>query len=411
MLHSLRHGPLITSAALLAALLPLAECAPAVIEDRGSCNADNLLRLLRTPSNLPQALPFCSSYLNLPASTIVAGTVTPTGTEYNTAINTVSPTATSLTTQVDSVEPTETVSTTDVSTKTDLLTVTSEATTITTVTVAAPARRAAKTPLSQQVTETYDASRISSACACLTIPYSLSSVTTTAASVTTTVTVETTTTAPEVTIVNTVLTTTTLPAVTEIVTLESTTDIAVTTTVVSLVTSTSTTQANPSPTAFYLRLADGSYITNRNENPNNNAAGASQVLLPVSDPSTATQFKLTAEGYLSIVHPGSAYTNAPVGQEAANWVVFNHPSVAYEAAYMNKLASVRACSSCVAVVFQQTTDAEGRAQITPSPASIGGKQWWMCNFANAAYGRGLFLSATQNTLYGCTAAQVYFDPA
>ncbi|OIW34842.1 hypothetical protein CONLIGDRAFT_626893 [Coniochaeta ligniaria NRRL 30616] len=394
-----------------AAVFPLAECAPALkplIEDRGSCNADNLLRLLRTPTNLPEALPFCSSYLHIPACTKVVGTVTPTGTQYSTIVDTISPTATSLTTEVDSIEPTETLSTTDVSTNTDYVTVTSQATTVTTVVVPAAARRAVKTPLAQRVTETYDASRISSACACLTIPYSVSSVTATAEPVTVTLTVDTTTTAPEVTNVNTILTTTTLPEVTQIVTVDSTTDIAVTTTVVSVVTSTSTTQAGPAPTAFYLRLSDGSYIVNRNENPTNNGAGASQVWVVSQDASTATTFKLTAEGYLSIVKPGTAYTNAPVGQESANWVVFNHPSVAYEAVYMNKLASVNGCTTCVAVKFLQTTDAQGTAWITPNPASIN-KSFWTCNFPNTAYGRGLYLSATQNSLYNCVAAQVYFS--
>jgi hypothetical protein len=51
--------------------------ARASLEDRDSCHADNLLRLLRTPTNLPEALPFCSSYLHYPASTSVVSTVTP----------------------------------------------------------------------------------------------------------------------------------------------------------------------------------------------------------------------------------------------------------------------------------------------------------------------------------------------
>lgn len=50
------------------------------LEERGSCNADNLLRLLRTPTNLPEALPFCKTYLSLPTAgaTVIIGTTTRT---------------------------------------------------------------------------------------------------------------------------------------------------------------------------------------------------------------------------------------------------------------------------------------------------------------------------------------------
>lgn len=42
-----------------------------------ACSGDNLLRLLRSTANLPEALPFCSTYLGLPASTARA-TLVPT---------------------------------------------------------------------------------------------------------------------------------------------------------------------------------------------------------------------------------------------------------------------------------------------------------------------------------------------
>src|SRR3954469_8999898 len=37
--------------------------------DKRACSADNLLRLLRTPSNLPEAYPFCRTLLGLSAIT------------------------------------------------------------------------------------------------------------------------------------------------------------------------------------------------------------------------------------------------------------------------------------------------------------------------------------------------------
>lgn len=82
-------GNLLAAAALFKALPVKAAPYPFVLEERtgsGGCNADNLLRLLRTPSNLPEALPFCSSYLGLPASTTTVSTVTPTVTSYTTAV-------------------------------------------------------------------------------------------------------------------------------------------------------------------------------------------------------------------------------------------------------------------------------------------------------------------------------------
>ncbi|RKU46054.1 hypothetical protein DL546_002747 [Coniochaeta pulveracea] len=162
--------------------------ARASVEERGTCNADNLLRLLRTPTNLPQALPFCSSYLHYPGSTSVVSTVDPIVLSTTTATVSLTDTLTSTITSID----------TAVSTKTTTATATL---TVTTQQVATPVRKRTnpKKPLSETVLSSYDASRISSACACLTIPVAVSLTTATAPAQTqissATVTDETTTSA------------------------------------------------------------------------------------------------------------------------------------------------------------------------------------------------------------------------
>ncbi|KAH8909333.1 hypothetical protein BR93DRAFT_924344 [Coniochaeta sp. PMI_546] len=353
-----------SSAALLAAALPLVHCAPApvapLLEERGSCNADNLLRLLRTPSNLPEALPFCSSYLHNPATTVVVSTVTPTDTQYSTDVSVVTSTETSYTTDIYSVEPTETVSITDVSTLTDVVTQTSLVTT--TVSPVAPIRRAAaKTPLSQQVTASYDPSRISSACACLTIPVSTASVVSTAAKVTTTVTTATTSTAPDVTTIVTLSYTTTLPEVTQTVTVEATTDIEVTTTLVSVLTSTatsSTTSAAAATSGFYLRSyrpQDNFFSGNFLINVDASATNKIQYARISGSNTTAPHLRLTAEGYLAIAKAQAA-TTAPYGTEAQTWVAFSHVPAVAEPLQFDKLANVLACANCQPLIFQQVVD-------------------------------------------------------
>jgi hypothetical protein len=47
-----------------------------VLEQR-DCTSNNLLRALRDPDSLPEALPFCSSFLHLPTSTFTKSTATP----------------------------------------------------------------------------------------------------------------------------------------------------------------------------------------------------------------------------------------------------------------------------------------------------------------------------------------------
>ncbi|OIW23009.1 hypothetical protein CONLIGDRAFT_650115 [Coniochaeta ligniaria NRRL 30616] len=199
--------------------------ARASLEERDSCHADNLLRLLRTPTNLPQALPFCSSYLHYPASTSVVSTVTPIVLSTTTATVSLTDVLTSTITSIDTAFSTETA--------------TAEATvTVTTQQIAVPVKKrtgpCVKKPLSETVLSSYDAAGISSACACLTIPISVSLTTATAPVQTqissATATVETTTTAFE-----TELTTTTLG-----------------TTVTTSTTSTATVGPPPVPTNFRL---------------------------------------------------------------------------------------------------------------------------------------------------------------
>ncbi|OIW22979.1 hypothetical protein CONLIGDRAFT_625296 [Coniochaeta ligniaria NRRL 30616] len=353
MLSSL--GPI---AAFLVAALPLAHCAPfPAVEERGTCNADNLLRLLRTPSNLPQALPFCSSYLHNPATTIAVSTLTPTNTQYDTLVSTVTSTETSYTTEISSIEPTGTVSTTHVSTLTDVVTQTSLVTT--TVSPVAPA--AAKTPLSQQVTETYDPSRISSACACLTIPVSTASVVCTAAPVTTTSTTFTTSSAPDVTTIVTLSSTTILPEVTETVTVESTTELEVTTTLVSVLTSTassSTTLSAAATSGFYVRSyrqQDTSFSGNYLVTSDASATNKIQYSRIAGSNSTAPRLNLTPEGYLTIIKAQLA-SSAPYGTEAQTWVAYSHLPPVAEPLQFDKLANVLACSNCEPLVFQRVVE-------------------------------------------------------
>jgi len=244
--------------ALLATAAPVSpRSQPADIFERGnsnSCNADNLLRLLRTPTNLPAALPFCSTYLKAPRRTVTASTLTPTS-----IAATVTPTQTVVVT--DTVTQTltsyTTVQTTDVFFSTlsnvQVSTIVAQSTVVvtSTSTIDANQRRAAPTTaLSDRVTSSYDAIRISSACNCLTIPLQDTSVTATAPIQLETVTVPTVTATSQssVTTDTTIyLTETTRISVTETIT----TDVLSSTTVVTPVTLTTiiqTTAATCTPT-------------------------------------------------------------------------------------------------------------------------------------------------------------------
>lgn len=199
--------------------------ARAVVEERGSCNADNLLRLLRTPSNLPQALPFCSSYLMLPGSTLTASTV------ITTVIDTGTQTVTS--TQTIPTTVTDTQTTVSVATVTQTLTLTETQ-------YAVPLKeRSIKGPLSETVLSSYDASRISSACGCLTIPIDVHMTTPTAS-------VVTQTSSTTQTVVTTISLTETVQETTS----------ATTTTTTSLASTTTAHVTIPSPTSFALYSLD-----------------------------------------------------------------------------------------------------------------------------------------------------------
>ncbi|KAK6496709.1 hypothetical protein TWF481_001697 [Arthrobotrys musiformis] len=142
---------------------------PQLEERTGSsgCNADNLLRLIRGQDNLPQGLAFCSTWLGKVHTTItLASTVTPTITTTSTSTST----STSLLTEITTA--TETHYTTITSTQTT--TVPDNPSTITTTTYIIDKKRrlarATAKPLSDQIlSNTYPASRISSACNCLTL--------------------------------------------------------------------------------------------------------------------------------------------------------------------------------------------------------------------------------------------------
>ncbi|EGX44248.1 hypothetical protein AOL_s00193g160 [Orbilia oligospora ATCC 24927] len=127
------------------------------------CNADNLLRLIRGQDNLPQGLEFCSTWLGKVHTTItlVGETITPTIT--NTEVS--STTSTDLSTEISTI--TNTAYTTVTNTQT--FTETQETFTFTKF-KHRRIRAATARPLSDQIlSNTYPASRISSACNCLTL--------------------------------------------------------------------------------------------------------------------------------------------------------------------------------------------------------------------------------------------------
>ncbi|TFA97461.1 hypothetical protein CCMA1212_010800 [Trichoderma ghanense] len=358
-----RMNKLSSSLAVLLAASPLAQATPAR-GCRASCNvADNLVRLLRTPSNLPEALSFCSEYLYLPASTITVETVTPTTTAYSTIFTDVFPTVTISTEHVDTVIPTRTVTVTNVHTETGLVTDTSLTTEFVTVTGESMQRRAVSTPLSQQITQSYGSSRISSGCSCLSIPVSTTSVSVTAPTVTVTETNQLTTMAPEATRTLTLYQTTTLPEVVETTTIDSTIVVPATTTQVSVVTSTVTATAAASATGyFYIRnvrpAADnffsGNFLINRDFSSTNKVQAAT-----ISGANTtAPRMGLTPEGYLTIMQSRVA-TSAATGTEDQTWVAFAHDYVNSEVLTFDKLANVQACSTCQPLTFEISQESDG----------------------------------------------------
>ncbi|KAF3934197.1 hypothetical protein ABW20_dc0106800 [Dactylellina cionopaga] len=126
------------------------------LEERNACNADNLLRLVRGTENLSQGLEFCSSWLGknsgTQTETVFIATVTPTATLTTVSVST----STAILTSTETITNTGSTTVTATSTRTRVLT------------VYVWKRAATKKPLSEQILSTYPASRISSACNCLT---------------------------------------------------------------------------------------------------------------------------------------------------------------------------------------------------------------------------------------------------
>ncbi|KAF3135133.1 hypothetical protein TWF594_008521 [Orbilia oligospora] len=359
MLFSLEKAAAV--AAFLTAL-PV-QAVPFPLEERSNgCNADNLLRLLRTPSNLPEALPFCSSYLNLPASTVTVSTVTPTATSYTTNLSN----QTVLFTENPIFSLTITSTETSVIVTTTTLTVNAQA-------PARLARRAASTKTTTAFVDkvtgtTYPPSRISSACACLTIPIDVTEVTATA------------------------------PEVTETITL-------------SLLYRHIYNDQCPSDTNSALKVVapgtqdDGLYVFNRNENANNNGIGASQSFPITTDLTKATKFTISSDSALRIAVSSTLFTSSVVGQESADWVHFNHPSVPFEALYANKRASIDACTSCY-VVKWNVNPVTGFC----TPSNAGSKPITVCNFPAAGYGRGLYVGTSSATVNACVTVNIRVVP-
>ncbi|KAF3314070.1 hypothetical protein TWF173_005176 [Orbilia oligospora] len=385
MLFSLEKAAAV--AAFLTAL-PV-QAVPFPLEERSnSCNADNLLRLLRTPSNLPEALPFCSSYLNLPASTVTVSTVTPTATSYTTNLSN----QTILFTENPIFSLTITSTETSVIVTTTTLTLNAQA-------PARLARRAASTKTTTAFVDkvtgtTYPPSRISSACACLTIPIDVTEVTATAPEVTETIT----------------LSSTSVTSSTVTLTLTESTSVTETSTVYSTVTST-TTNAPLIPTAYALKVVapgtqdDGLYVYNRNENANNNGIGASQSFPITTDLTKATKFTISPDGALRIAVSSTLFTSSVVGQESADWVHFNHPSIPFEALYANKRASIDGCTNCY-VVKWNVNPVTGFC----TPSNAGSKPITVCNFPAAGYGRGLYVGSSSATVYACVTIDLRVVP-
>lgn len=418
---------------LLAAVasLPVTQGAPSPLlkplEERGGCNADNLLRLLRATDRLSDSLPFCSSYIGLPASTVTVATVTPTVTQsvtqtatgtavfHTTPTVTVTVTTVSTDTEIVNETPTETSVATEVSTQTDVFSVTPSVTVTTqivnigtssftqTITVsttitkaygAAKLRRGTKQPLSDQVLSTYEPSRISSACSCLTIPVNTKYVTATASAATSTSIVSSSTetsvtvtdaaatstatessstrtsltvTADTVTVTTTVSLsaevslTLTDSTVTSITTELSSSETSVTTTTTTTLTSVSTLPSPPpqTPAGFFVRSyrveADNFYMGNYYINRDASTTNKRQALTILASNKTAPRFDLTDEGYLKVLK-SVAVGAAATGNEDQTYVAYrdsNAPSPTQ--LFFDKIATVQACATCTVLQFDMVT--------------------------------------------------------
>ncbi|RVD83994.1 uncharacterized protein DFL_005761 [Arthrobotrys flagrans] len=194
---------LLGSAVNGAAILDLGAYNGPQLEERTSCNADNLLRLIRGQGNLQEGLEFCSSWLGKAHTTVTVGeTVTPT----------ITTTEVSASTSTHLFTETATITNTNYATITNTNTITVTRTQ-TYIIFRKNKRTCTKTPLSERIlSSTYPPSRISSACNCLTIEPGTTStvyVTQTVAPITSSIIIPSVT-ETSFTITNTVAITTTL---------------------------------------------------------------------------------------------------------------------------------------------------------------------------------------------------------
>jgi hypothetical protein len=140
-------------------LLGIIEASPAVeananIEDRAPCRNDKVLQALQEPSRAAVATSFCQDYISVPTST---GTITYTPILAGVKIVTATVPKTSTKTEVETSTNTVTVSVTKTSTITK------------TVTVPHPKGKRTDVPIPPFLTQ-YPAPKISSACSCLSVP-------------------------------------------------------------------------------------------------------------------------------------------------------------------------------------------------------------------------------------------------
>ncbi|KAK6355746.1 hypothetical protein TWF718_000134 [Orbilia javanica] len=278
------------------------------------CNADNLLRLLRNSDNIGEAVVFCSTYLNLPGTTITVATVTPTLTISETTVVTITDEAKETLTETITFTDTDTV----VDTVTECATITNTATKTdtlyTTITNNNYVKRNTHAPLTERVA-TYPPERISSACSCLTVPLEIIPVTYTAPAVTVTATASVTTEITK-TVTETTDVSKTVVEVTETATtVTNYKEVDVTTTLTTI--STVYTNAPPPPEKFVLR-SNGPGVSQHylKAVSHNNSPSITHAIF-VSDKSQATVWFLDSGSRLS-------YTNA--GQNNAVWVSYTFGS-------------------------------------------------------------------------------------
>ncbi|KAJ6258020.1 hypothetical protein Dda_6932 [Drechslerella dactyloides] len=278
-----------------------------ILHERNLCNPDNLLRLLRNEEVLADSVVFCSSYLSLPLMTVTVATVTPT----------VFVSETTTITKVDEVDKTITNTLTFTEFQTNTLTTRTETTNTQTVTVTATVyktitnqlvKRTGSTPVSVRVA-TYDPSRISSACSCLTIPLAILSVSYTAPAVTTTVsaseTVDVTSTVTE-----TAEASTTVIEVTEtITTITKVQEVEVTTTITTVLTT--VTSLPPVVDKFVLRSNGPGVSQHYLKAVSHDGSSTVTHAIFTPDKAAATVWFLDSNGRL-------VYNNA--GQNNAPWV-------------------------------------------------------------------------------------------